>query len=557
MDDFRISRRTAVTGLAVEMTLATTSPRITWTKMSERGNSESGLEIDLAAFGVSPGATPQENRIHFQRAVEHAPEGATLRLPPTGQQACAIDTSGGWSKAVQINRSVILRIDGNLKATHSSMRPDPPFILNVTAPGVRIIGNGRVIGDGTIDDANIGTDELYPGLIRVAADDFTLTGIELVAPPKVGLMLYQCRRARVQGARFSGGPRVYGDTGHFAIRAPGGGDHLFEGNAFYPDADGGTAVQCIMLVNSHDNVVRGNHALRPYEKLIYCFGDRNTAEGNTVVGNPEFVPDTNVQGTITAVFRFHGTGNTVAANSTHLCAGGAQMMDGTGHSVVGNRFLSCGQSAITVYQSDLSGTTISGNVCTRGNLVGFVAGDGIRLVADGAANGLRVEDNEIIGFSVADPIMRVMEWQSRAPYGRNSLVKPSSGNGRYYIAATKGVSAAQEPEWPDAPDTRVSDGTIEWVTMPYEGGQAEIKLIGLNAASPVSDTAIVGNTIRGGRVGIVTRFVTNSRIYRNSVEVSQTPFVEEAGSGNLWDNAVTRAAEGQVRRLPATTTEPP
>lgn len=556
-----ISRRSAIAGLAAgigvpEALLTSASPQHRPTRV--RASSETtrgGAEVNLADYGVSPHTKPHENLARFKKAVANTPEGATLYLPSTGSLACVIDTSGGWPDAICIDRPITLRIDGNLKASHSALRPNPPFMLNITAPGVTISGTGRIIGDGTTDDTNTGIDETLPGLVRVAADNFTMTGIEIVSPPKIGLMLYQCHRARIENARFSGGPKVYGDTGHFAIRAAGGGHHLFKGNQFYPSSDGGMCVQCIMLSGSHDNVFSDNHALHPYEKLIYGYGDRNVAHNNVVDGNPNFIPGTNVQGTITAVFRFHGSFNTVRNNHTNNCAGGAQMMDGTGHQVIDNKFLRCGQSAITAYQCNLSQSTFKGNIGTRANLMGFVAGDGMRLVSDaGAAHDVIIENNEISGFSVTDPIVSIATWRKASKYGRNSVIRPSGNNGgRFYSANNSGTSGRAEPKWPSTPGATIKDGTIIWTTNAYEGEQAEIKLLGKNASMPITESIIQNNTTRGGRYGIITQFVERSRITGNRLEASEWGMIEEAGRHNRWQsNAVQGAANKRVRTLSAT-----
>ena len=548
MTNITIGRRTLLAGLAGGIVAAA--------ETAACGPILSGDEasvLDLADFGVSPSASPQANLAGLKAALAKAPAGATLRLRPTAPLACRVDTSGGWSRAATIARPVTLRIDGDLQSTHGGIRPDPSFMLNVTAPGVTISGSGRILGHGVIDDTNGGTDETMPGLVRVAADDFTLTGVEIVASPKVGVMLYQCRRARIVDARFSGGPRVYGDTGYFAIRAAGGGGHLFRGNRFYPAADGGMYVQCIMLSGSHDNLFAGNHALHPYEKLVYGFGDRNMARDNVVVGNPGYVPGTNIQGTITAVFRFHGSFNTVRDNYTRDCAGGAQMMDGSGHMVINNQFLSCGQSAISAYRGDLSESMFRGNVGTRAAMTGFVVGDGMRLISTRAARGIVVEDNRISDFSVADPIAMVPIWRGHAPFGRNSVVKPSgAGNGRFYAARGGGVSGTREPRWPTAPGATVIDGSVIWVAVAYEGGQAEIKLEGAGATAPITDSSILRNTIDGGQYGIVARFVARSRIIGNRIAATQWAMIDDAGNHNSWkDNEVRGAAAREVRNVSA------
>lgn len=542
-----MDRRIAIAGLAGSAIVAAKA-------LVSQARSSTQRILDVTDFGVSPASSAADNLASFRRAVSTAPAGSVLRLPPTGEKAVVIDTSGGWQGAVQIDKSLTLQIDGNLRASHSAISTNPSFILNIVAPGITLTGAGRIIGDGTFDDTNAGSDETMPGLIRVAADDFTMTGIALVDPPKVGLLLYQCRGARITDSRFLGGPGVYGDTSHFAIRAAGGGRHLFQNNRFLPAADGGMCVQCIMLVTSHDNVIIANHAQHPYEKLVYCFGDRNVARDNVVEGNPGNIPGTNIQGTITGVFRFHGSGNRVENNRTSNCAAGAQIMEGSGHQVIGNHFESCGQTGISAYDCDLTDSVFRDNICTRGGLAGFLAGDGMRLISDrSAARNVVIADNEISGFSISDPIDAIPGWTARRSLGRNSIVKPSVGNGRYYVADRGGLTGVREPHWPTTPGTTVVDGTMRWVALAYEGGQAEIKLAGRSATVPVSDSVITGNRVHGGQLGIFTANVIRSRITENDIDATAWAMVEEEGRQNQWQNNVVRGtAKRTVRTLSPT-----
>jgi parallel beta-helix repeat protein len=468
-----------------------------------------------------------------------------------------IDTSGGLSDAAIINKRLHLIIDGEMKASFSAIQANPPFILNITEPGVTLSGTGRIIGDGTINDLNAGTDETIPGLIRVAADNFTMSGIEVVSPPKVGILLYQCFRARIDGVRFTGGPTEYSDTAHFAIRANGGGGHIFNGNRFYPDVKGGMFVQCIVLVGSNDNIISANTTLRPYEKLIYGFGDRNIASANVVVGNDGVIPGTNRTGTITNVIRFHGSDNKIDGNTTSYCAGGAQIMDGSGNEVTNNKFLLCGQTAISLYRANLTNSKVRNNLCTYGALPGFVTGDGIRLAANaGPSKRLSIDDNTVIGFSIDDPIANLANWKRRTAYPKLSLVKPSTGNGRYYMPqATGGISGAAEPKWPATPGATVVDGTITWVAAAYEGRQAEIKIEGGGGGFGIAESSITNNKTSGGCYGLVINHVTYSKIALNKFNASLWGMVENNGSNNRWEfNDVIGTTNISVENLNSSST---
>lgn len=503
--------------------------------------------IDLGDAGVRPGRDPRVNLRNFQRAIDLAPTGSTLLLPRSEEGACQLDTSGGWSRCVQINKRLTLRIDGDLQATHSAMRPAPPYLVNISAPGVRIEGTGRFVGDGQIDDTNAGTDEVFPGLIRVAADDFFLTGVEFVSAPKVGLMLYQCRRAQIRNARFTGGPVAYRDTGHFAIRANGGGDHVIAENRFYPDARGGMAVQCIMLVGSHRNMIAHNHALHPYEKLLYCYGDHNIARDNMIEGNRGLIPGLNIEGTYTSVIRFHGSHNRVERNKTTHCAGGVQMMDGSGHVVIDNQFLGCGQSAITAYDSDLDQSIFSGNTCTRLALAGFVGGSGIYLVSNkGGRMGPTVERNVVRGFSTVDPIGSISQWRSGTRYGLHNIVKPSVGNGRFYVVSAPGVAGSREPRWVATPGEAMRDNGVTWKAVAFEGGQAEIALFGGTPDRPLTGGLIRANETSGGRVGIAVKYGRGVQVVGNRIDASIRAMVDVAGLGNAWEGNTVIGAGAKI-----------
>lgn len=460
------------------------------------------IEVSLADYGVSPSASPAQNLARFKKAIAACPVGARLRLPSTAPGTVKLLTSGGASSMPVIDKRLHLVIDGDLEATHSLAGENASCLLVVSAEGTVISGTGSFIGDGHVRDINEPVPEgWFPCLVRSTAANFTCTGVTFAKIPQIGLHLNGGERAVVESCKFTGGPIAYGDTAHFGIRAVGVEGARFTGNRFYPDAAGGMMVQCILLSGGHGCVIDGNVATRPYEKLVYAFGSRNIAIANMILGNSHAIPGTNVHGTITAPIRFHGNFNKVQANHAYRCAGGAQMMDGTGHEVIDNQFLECGAAGISAYQGDLTGVKVRGNTVTRGALPGFVGGDGIRLVSTSAASHVEVSGNEVTGFSVQDPILHLPYRTANTFYGRNSIVKPKAGNGRYYIATTAGTSGGEEePAWPTGVypvQETVRDGGehgVVWTTYAYEGGQAEIKLLGSSGAAPITDSALINNT---------------------------------------------------------------
>lgn len=526
------------------------------------------IEVSLADHGVSPGASPEENLARFKAAIAACPVGARLRLPPTAPLTVKLDTSGGASTMPVIDKRLHLVIDGDLEATHSLAGANASCLLVNEAEGTTVSGTGTLIGNGDIRDTNAGEEGEHPCLLRNSAANFTCTGVTFAKIPQIGLHLSGGNRAVVDGCKFTGGPVVYGDTAHFGIRAAGCSQLVITGNRFYPDANRGMQVQGILLSGCSESIISHNVATHPYEKLVYAYGDRNIAIGNTVVGNPGSVPGTNIAGSITAVIRFHGSDNRVSNNLTINCAGGAQMMDGKGAQVTDNCFLACGQGAISIYQANLSGTRVAGNHCTRGDLDGFLAGDGIRVAASTAVNAttsssITIEGNTVSGFSISNPIASIKTWCSGVHYGVHSVVKPADpGNGRFYVATRAGTSGGTAPVWPTGVSPvreTVTDGGsngVVWETYAYEGGQAEIKIEGGGTGKEIVESAIQNNHTSGGQLGLVTSHVIDSRISLNQFKASMFGMTENAGARNRWEfNDVKGTPDSGVRNLAATSTD--
>lgn len=535
------------------------------------------IEVSLADYGVSPSATPAENLARFKAALAACPVGARLRLPPTAPLTVKLDTSGGASTMPAIDKRLHLVIDGDLEATHSVAGANASCLLVNTAEGTTVSGTGAFIGNGIIRDTNENVPEgQFPCLLRNTAANFTCTGVTFAKIPQIGLHLWAGNRAVVDGCTFTGGPVVYGDTAHFGIRAVGCSQLAITGNRFYPDADSGMQVQGILLSGCSESVISHNVATRPYEKLVYAYGDRNIAIGNTVVGNTGFVPGTNIKGSITAVIRFHGGDNRVSNNLTINCAGGAQMMDGKGAQVTDNSFLACGQGAISIYQANLERTRVAGNHCTRGDLSGFLAGDGIRISATASVPGappspstnetpsksISIEGNTVSGFSVSDPIANIAKWKGSAYYGVHSVVRPENGNGRFYVATKAGTSGGTEPTWPTGVSPvreTVTDGGLTgvvWETYAYEGGQAEIRVEGGGVNTEIAESAILNNHTSGGQLGLVTSHVIDSRISLNQFNAATFGMTENSGARNRWEfNDVKGMADTRIRNLAATSTD--
>ena len=207
------------------------------------------LGLDVTDFGVSTSATAAQNLANFKKAVDACPVGTILDVPPAASPYL-IDTSGGLSTAIEINERITIRLRGDLKANFSAIQDNPPFILNFAAEGSGIIGPGRVIGDGMINDLSVATAtaERNPGLIRLGANYTFCHRVTFVSAPKTALLLYSAFFCDVSHNRFTGGVTFYhstadeSQTAYFGVYAAGGRRHNISDNWFYPDSGGGAVI---------------------------------------------------------------------------------------------------------------------------------------------------------------------------------------------------------------------------------------------------------------------------------------------------------------------------
>jgi len=331
-------------------------------------------------FGLSASNTAAQNLTALKAAVAATPSGGVLVIPDQ-PSFYLIDTTGGLSTAVEINKTMEIVLQGNLKANSGLTSPstNPPYIFNVTASGVTISGSGSLIGNGTFDTSNAGVEPPVQmgGLIYVAADNFTASGITIDSPNKVGIYLYSCSFARITNCTFIGGPTTYvtGNTAYFGIRTYQGEGHLISNNQCIVNSSGGRYIDFIFFAGTDNCVINGNVVNSTWEKVSYIYGN-----GNTVSNNQYMAPD---GGNITDAFRFVGSYNTLIGNTTYGAKGGTQVFNGVGNQIIGNSFVNCTQIGILVADADsgsvgLNNTKIIGNTVIGG--IGSKS-DGIRVFA--------------------------------------------------------------------------------------------------------------------------------------------------------------------------------
>lgn len=366
-----------------------------------------GAAVNVLDFGASSSATAAANLTAFKLAVAEVPTGGTLLIPSTAS-FFSIDTTGGLSTAIEIDKRMQVIFEGDVKANFSAIQANPPYIFKVTADNVTFTGGGgKIVGDGTTDSTNAGTDQTMPGLVYVSGNNFTMTSCLIDTPPKIGVMLYDCQGAKILGNTFTGGPTTYGSNGYFAIRTYLGNSHNISDNLFTPDANGGMFVNTIFMNQTSSCVIDSNICIHPYEKLVYCVGDKNTISNNQVIGNPNTIPGSSpaLKGTLTSVYRFDGDYNICVGNYSDFCAAGATCFNSKGNLITGNTFLRNGQLGIVAFESTgytgtLTRTAITNNTMSFDNTMGFTVGiGGIQVNAsESVATDILITGNFIDAF---------------------------------------------------------------------------------------------------------------------------------------------------------------
>jgi len=486
--------------------------------------------VNVRDFGASSSASAAANLTAFQAAVTATPVGGTLFIP-TDASTYVIDTSGGLSAAIEINKRMTIWLEGTLRPSFQAIQANPPTIFYITANYVTLTGTGILKGDGTTNSVNTGNDSTVPSLIRVTGDYFTMTGLTVDTPFKVGVHLVGSDNSKITENNFTGGPTTYTDTAYFGIRISNGNRNIVSNNQFFPSATGGMYVQCIFTSNGNQSIFEGNVAHKPYEKLVYLNGSYNIVNGNTVIGNSSTIPGTNQTGTVGVVYRCDGAYNKITNNFSNY-GGGAAARFGGGNDISGNTFLNCGQGAIAIFSgtSAFDATTVCNNICICGNLPGVYITDGIYISADvGTSKQFVVSNNIVNGFAPADPVVNIPVWQANTAYAL-AVVKPTSPNGFYYIATNAGTSGATEPTWPTSSGLTVVDGTITWVAQQVSLSTGSIRIVGqLN-----QEVMISNNSISNTRIGIVTDYMENSMVCNNQIFVSAQGLIEFNAANNQY-----------------------
>jgi hypothetical protein len=497
--------------------------------------------VNVQDYGASSSASAAANLAAFKLAVIATPVGGVLYVPADTAEY-VIDTNGGESAAIDINKRMTVWIDGTVKSNFGAIQANPPTIFLVSGADVAFTGNGIIQGDGTTNQVNTGTAATFPSLIKVTGNSFTMDGLTILKPHKVGVMLYQCSYAKITNCNFTGGPTEYQDTAYFGINCYFGEKHIVANNQFYPTDDNGMFVQCV-FANSTDNMsIQGNIAKYPYEKLAYISSSNNIISNNIVIGNTGFIPGTNSKGTIGPPIRNDGINSKITNNFIYFCGAGISAIGGGSLDVSNNTMYSVGQTGISIFSGsvDYDYLSIRNNTMVCGNLSGIVVNSGILIRPNVGSNYyLDVSNNQVIGFAPPDTIGNVAAWTATTVTPYYSVVKPTVPNSRIFSTNGGGTTGSTEPTWNTTIGGTTTDGTVTWTTSAFDNtSNAGIKFESPNLFA-FEKTLISYNNVNGSdqqacRVAIWTQYLQNSIVSNNIMAASLYGLREENGAANQY-----------------------
>lgn len=347
--------------------------------------------VNVKWFGAK-GDGITDDRLSFTKALL----SSDSVLVPSGN-TFLFDVTGGLTSAVEVVSNKTLIINGDIKSNYGELQDNPPSLFRVTGDNVSFYGTGSLIGNGYIDDRNMGTSEQVPSLIYVTGDNFKLKDVVIDTPSRAGILLYDCINANIS-TTFLGGVESYtvGNTAYFGVYGYLGGYHKIYDCVFKENSLGGKYISSIFLANSNYCSITNNVAYGSWEKLIYCASSHTLIESNSYhAPSPQNYTD---------AYRIMGDFNTLTGNYSIGANGGCQVLNGGYNVISNNTFLNCRQLGVNINDnenigaSNLSGNEVINNKITVLNGIAF---GGIQVVVRyKSASYIRIEGNTIVGVSL-------------------------------------------------------------------------------------------------------------------------------------------------------------
>lgn len=373
--------------------------------------------INVKWFGAK-GDGVTDDRLSFTKALL----SSDSVLVPSGN-TFLFDVTGGLTSAVEVVSNKILIINGDIKSNYGKLQDNPPSLFRVTGDNVSFYGTGSLIGNGYIDDRNMGTPEQSPSLIYVTGDSFKLKDVVIGTPSRAGILLYDCINADIS-TTFLGGVvnHTVGNTAYFGVYGYLGGYHKIYDCVFKENSLGGKYISSIFLVNSNYCSITNNVAYGSWEKLIYCVSSHTLIEGNSYhAPSPQNYTD---------AYRIMGDFNTLTGNYSIGANGGCQVLNGGYNVISNNTFLNCRQLGININDNEnigagsLNGNEVKNNKITVLNGIAF---GGIQVVCRyKSASYINIEGNSVFNVGL-DTSGGAIVLSATSPYSiENSAVSDNN-----------------------------------------------------------------------------------------------------------------------------------
>ena len=361
--------------------------------------------LDYGAVG--DGSTDSASAI--QAAIDDMLAGDTLVIP--SQASYYIVDASNTSEAIQVNKSINIIIDGEIRSTSSTSQANPATIFYVTADNVTFTGCGKLRGPGTYSYTLTPTDE-HASLIYVFdANNTTIKNLHFVNVPQVGIYVASSNFLTVTDCTFTGGPTfatIAGQHSHANIYSYSGGNNwLISNNVFeYDTATNGSAVQHILNstnVVPESWVVSGNSFFSPHEHCTYLYLN------NSVIADNVFRYTNLASEQQGSALKMGGDYNTITGNSIFNCDNGGIDVVSPRFTVISNNTIeNCGGVGISVFNNTAILHALDGNVISSNYIDGNGSiFQGIRYSfdttygTDNGAVGGKILSNTIINYGSA------------------------------------------------------------------------------------------------------------------------------------------------------------
>ena len=317
------------------------------------------MNVNSLWFGdTGDGVTDDSGAI--QNAINATAEGGTITIPRTSSYHKITATQ--LSEALAVSTKINLVIDGELRATSHTAGVNPPYVIYVSADGVTISGSGTLRGNGSYV-VNEGTPANRPGLLRLAADNITVSGLTFVNPQEVAVSIIGTNAVTVKNSQFTGGPVIAVATSpqHFYIDAFNNNRITVNKNRFYMDAALGSTRNAVNVNSDVGINITNNAFLDMHEHALYLSTRSAIITGNTI-RYTQLAADQKGSAIVCAGFY-----NTISNNTIYDAAlGGISITTGVGVIVANNTLYGVGFVGINVTNVaalavGFNNITISGN----------------------------------------------------------------------------------------------------------------------------------------------------------------------------------------------------